>query len=153
MSLNFLQRMINYNRNSYEDVVINDDVNNNIIDVTYDIKNSDDDEVSTLSVNTPEISEPSSTPEPMVEHNLKLYTDLKKICFLHKIKQINQDIKLRDDYVKKYYENIFNPVKINTPTDKKTEENLPTKLEIIEVKLTLMGLYCLGLTVALIFYK
>jgi hypothetical protein len=123
-----------------------------------ELKHFDDyDDRSTLSIsNTPDISEPSTTPQLKVEQNLntnmKLYTKFKKICILHKIKQINQDMRLRDDYMKKYYMkkyygNIICDLIIDKPVDK------PTKLEIMEIKLTLIGLYCLGLTATLIFYK
>lgn len=154
MSWNFLQRIVNYNTSVYTDIEMNDSV----IDITdykiykypeLDLKHSDDDR-STLSVNTPDITEPSSTPELKVEQNsnenLKLYTEIKKICILHKLEQINQEIKLRDDYIKKYYGNTIGGVKFDKP-----DEYKPTKLEIMEIKLTLMGWYCLGLTAALIF--
>ncbi len=156
MSWNFLQRMANYVTSTHMDITLDD----NVIDITNDktykypemeLKHSDDDDKSTLSVNTPDTPEPSSTPEVKVEQNLnagiKLYTELKKICILHRLKQINQEVRLRDDYMKKYYGNITECIKFDRPMDKLT------KLEIMEIKLTLMGLYCLGLTAALIFYK
>ncbi len=156
MYWDYLQSFIKYSSpEPSNEEILSEYMNEKIIDVTDDIiyrypeikiKNlDDDDEKPSLLINSPE---PSITPEPSIQPinidiKMKIAEELNKIFILHKIKQINQDLKLRNDYDKKYNRSVFN----------KTIEYIPTKIEMMEIKLAFMGMYCLGLTVVFILCK
>ena len=142
MSWNYIKQLMKYNNNDYtDDITLNECINQTVIEVDETKQFDIDDDRSTLSVNTP---------EPIIEEkcnrDMCVSDNLKKLCILYKIKKINQDFDFSNEYIKNHYGNISHVVKplVEYPTN---------QLEIIEIKLMVVSLYCLGLTTLLMLSK